>query len=677
MSALKISDPLGSALDSSHGGPRNRETAKDILHEVLHPHTQPSAVAVQYPKNGTCVDNDAAIRREAEARGYPEISGCVDVGGMCIDVDGIGAVARRICCSTCTAPSAPTQSLPSPSVGPVDIYFLAGQSGCVGLSSVAKLKASGRYSSLEREQPKVWFAGYHGVQSPEMFTIKPMSPTANNLNTFGPELSLGERLHSLTGRPIVLVKYCWGGSSAQFDWNPSTQENGWDRQVDNGTRALALALALELALALALVTATAAPLALTLAPNRQADNGTAAWLIEPTQGGVNLGKRRMVYKNFVYTYRRTLEALRAGGVAHTLKGLVWIQGQADAGRRWDEFGTDEKRVLDALRCDLGHYRLPIVSQGSGYIDHLRSGKALAQASVEGCNLVVLEMALAAHKATAPGQRMCRPNPGDNCLEGLYLNLELFEFYGYDPNFPAELRPEGATTREFAWFVDMDSNFHAEFDGQVLFGRTIADAFVQGFSAQAVPTDAITARDAALQFPWQPCARGHPASATHLCWEDLRPAGQARTCREVAKEQSCLAMPSYHPPAMAPFAIVACVALATCIALSCRTRLQLSPSPSPSPSPSAESEPEPERPAPNPNLTLSLTLRLSLTPNANPNPNLNPNQLLLAAVHLPNPNPNPTPTQLLPAAVHLLVKAGLQRDQGRGDISQAGDLTSRP
>ena len=279
---------LGSAHDSAHGGSRDRETAKDILHEVLHPHSKPSAVAVQYPNNVTCVDNDAAMRTEAEARGHPEISGCIDVGGMCIDVDGIGAVARKICCSTCTAPGAPTQNLPSPSTGPVDIYFLAGQSGCVGLSSVAKLKASGRYSSLEREQPKVWFAGYHGVQSPEMFSISPMSPIANNLNTFGPELSLGDRLHSLTGRPIVLMKYCWGGSSAQFDWNPSTPENGWDRQ---------------------------------------ADNGTAAWLIDPTHGGANLGKRRKVYKNFVYTYRRTTEALKAAGVAHVTKGLVWIQGQ--------------------------------------------------------------------------------------------------------------------------------------------------------------------------------------------------------------------------------------------------------------------------------------------------------------------------------------------------------------
>ena len=35
----------------------------------------------------------------------------------------------------------------------------------------------------------------------------------------------------------MLIKYCWGGSSAQFDWNPSTAENGWDRQADNGTAA--------------------------------------------------------------------------------------------------------------------------------------------------------------------------------------------------------------------------------------------------------------------------------------------------------------------------------------------------------------------------------------------------------------------------------------------------------
>ena len=418
---------LGSAHDTAHGGSRDRETAQDILHEVLDPQPKPSAVQVQYPNNSTCVDDDASMRTEAAARGHPEISGCIDVGGMCTNVDGLGTTARKLCCSTCTAPGAPTQNLPSPSTGPVDIYFLAGQSGCQGLSSVSKLKASGRYSSLHHAQPKVWFAGYHGVQAPEMFTIIPMSPVVNNLNTFGPEVSLGERLHSLTGRSIVLMKYCWGGSSAQFDWNPSTPENGW---------------------------------------NRQADNGTAAWLIDPAHGGANLGKRRRAYKNFVYTYRRTTEALQAAGVVHENKAIVWIQGQADSGRHWNEFGLDETRLLDALRCDVGYFRLPIISQGSDYISHLRSGKAFAEAAVEGCNLVVLETALASQKAPTPGQKVCNPSDGDACLDSMYVNFDMFEFYGYDPKFPAELKPEGATGKEFAWFVDMEHNLHAEYDSQV-------------------------------------------------------------------------------------------------------------------------------------------------------------------------------------------------------------------
>jgi len=242
--------------------------------------------------------------------------------------------------------------------------------------------------------------------------------------------------------------------------------------------------------------------------------------------------------------------------------------------------VDETRVLDAMRCDVGHYRLPVISQGSDYINHLRSGKALAQASVEGCNLIVLEIALASQKAPAPGQRVCHPSAGDACLDSLYVNFDMFEFYGYDPKFPSALRPEGATSKEFAWFVDMEHNLHAEYDSQVLLGRTIADAFVQGFTPPdprggpdpGLPDDLITARDSAIHFPWLPCAPGQPASSTHQCWEDLRPAGQARACREVPKDQSCQAMVSYGAPAMAPFAIVACVTVATCILLSCCLRL---------------------------------------------------------------------------------------------------------
>ena len=157
----------------------------------------------------------------------------------------------------------------------------------------------------------MWFAGYRGIQVPENFAIAPMSPGVGSggATTFGPELSLGERLHALTGRPVVLMKYCWGGSDVQSDWNPSTWDNGWDRSKDNGT---------------------------------------AAWLL--SRGGANLGRRVMVFKNWVYTYRRTTEALAAAGVEVQAKGIFWLQGAADDRRMWYQYGVDETRALDALRC---------------------------------------------------------------------------------------------------------------------------------------------------------------------------------------------------------------------------------------------------------------------------------------------------------------------------------------
>ena len=75
---------------------------------------------------------------------------------------------------------------------------------------------------------------------------------------------------------------------------------------------------------------------------------------------------------------------------------------------------------------------------------------------------MLETALASQR---PGAR-CQPGPTDPCLEGLYINFDLFEFYGYDPKFPAALKPAGATSKEFAWFCDMEHNLHAQYDAQV-------------------------------------------------------------------------------------------------------------------------------------------------------------------------------------------------------------------
>ena len=456
----------------------------------------------------SCEDDDEGVRRAAMERGHPEVTGCVDVGGYCGLDDPMGNGVRRLCCVTCTAPTGPpAESLPPSGGGPVDLYLLAGQSGCVGLSSVAAMRASKKYATLDKEQPGVWFAGYRGLQTADNFAIAPMSPGVGSggATTFGPELALGERLHALTGRPVVLMKYCWGGSDVRTDWNPSTWENGWDRRRDNGS---------------------------------------AAWLL--SRGGANLGRRVMAFKNWVYTYRRTTEALAAAGVKVHTKGLFWMQGAADDQRQWYEYGVDETRAIDALRCSVGQYTLPVVSQGANSINQLRSGKALTEASVEGCKLQVLETALASQR---PGAR-CQPGPTDPCLEGLYINFDLFEFYGYDPKFPAALKPAGATSKEFAWFCDMEHNLHAQYDAQILLGRDLADAYVRHFSSSTVPK-ADHDQDSAMRFPWEPCAPGERASPSHQCWDDLRPrspqsaaAGGTSECRPVPEEAACLMMDSY-------------------------------------------------------------------------------------------------------------------------------------
>merc|ERR1740130_351995 len=175
-----------------------------------------------HPTGEWCEDDHEGVRRAAKERGHPEVTGCIDVGGYCATNDPMGNGVRRLCCATCTATlGPPAQSLPPKSAGPVDLYLLAGQSGCVGMSSVPQMRASRKYTELDKEQPGVWFAGYRGIQAPENFAIAPMSPGVGSggATTFGPELSLGERLHALTGRPVVLMKYCWGGSDVQSDWN--------------------------------------------------------------------------------------------------------------------------------------------------------------------------------------------------------------------------------------------------------------------------------------------------------------------------------------------------------------------------------------------------------------------------------------------------------------------------
>ena len=209
---------------------------------------------------------------------------------------------------------------------------------------------------------------------------------------------------------------------------------------------------------------------------------------------------------------------------------------------------------------------------------------------------------------------CQPGPTDPCLDGLYINFDIFEFYGarefstthqiercivmvlcmvcmgncmtrcmvcctgYDPMFPVALKPDGATKKEFAWFCDMEHNLHAQYDAQVLLGRDLADAFVRQFTSSAVPKSEHD-QDSAMLFPWEPCEPGQHASSSHQCWDDFRPrsplssaAGGAAECRPVPAERACLMMDSYTGgPAIAPIAVVAGTVVAVAIAGACALR----------------------------------------------------------------------------------------------------------
>ena len=131
-----------------------------------------------------------------------------------------------------------------------------------------------------------------------------------------------------------------------------------------------------------------------------------------------------------------------------------------------------------------------------------------------------------------------------------LEAALAEASAQNERRSGHLKPAGATSKEFAWFCDMEHNLHAQYDAQILLGRDLADAYVRHFSSSTVPK-ADHDQDSAMRFPWEPCAPGESASPSHQCWDDLRPrspqsaaAGGTSECRPVPEEAACLMMDSY-------------------------------------------------------------------------------------------------------------------------------------
>jgi len=434
-----------------------------------------------------CIDDDERIAQLAAQQGRDDISACVDILAGCSLQNQMGQTLRSVCCQTCSdndTGNPPVETSLPDTDETVQVYLLAGQSECTGQAEAIDLDADSQgYPELQGDIPGVWFAGYASPATTERFFIAPMN-AGTDRSMFGPEISFGERMYAVTGKRTLVMKYCVGGTNVIKQWNPEQADNMWDTN---------------------------------------ADDGTAQWMAD--NAGLNFDSKNHLFKNMVYTIRRTKEALTNGGVPHEWAGIVWVQGQGDL--KWGDwmvFGENTARVWDGFRKHIGS-DVPIIDTGSSTHNQLRSGKEYATQIVKGCRAKNVEFATVSNDDTSTD---CVPSPSGICEDApnLHQNLAPYMHYGFDPNFEdaATMCP---TCKEFRWWRKFPVNLHSGYEGMILKGRMLANAFLLEFTTATIPS-AFLDDDPATLFPWNPCADGTLPSDGNYCWIDYRNASAVST-----------------------------------------------------------------------------------------------------------------------------------------------------
>lgn len=359
---------------------------------------------------------------------------------------------------------------------PVRLFVQAGQSNCGGSASAKLLVADNdTYPDLVGTIDNVWLATTYNPE--KTFKILPMVAGEAKNGKFGPEVSIGQRLaeasSSTSTSPIMIVKYCKGGSNIATQWNPATSDNDWDRDEDEGT---------------------------------------AAWLLD--NGYADLGSKKTLYANLMYIVRSAVETLEEASIPYEFSGLFFIQGSADKKiSTWDEYAEDAVRLFSTFRTDIDQPDLPIVDHGGAPHHNIYTGKVYA-AEVLG-NASVAAWGWASQNP----DDCCVPGPTDPCTGATFLNYDMIEYYGYDPNYPDEIKPEGFTSNEFSWFVEFPTNVHFEYEGMILRGRVMANTFVREFAPDWLDklTPAMEVDDAQVLFPWEECPPGEKPTVDNACW----------------------------------------------------------------------------------------------------------------------------------------------------------------
>mmetsp|Transcript_19164 Transcript_19164/g.47376 ORF Transcript_19164/g.47376 Transcript_19164/m.47376 type:complete len:568 (-) Transcript_19164:330-2033(-) len=439
-----------------------------------------------FPVQGNeCVDDDAQIALMGAQQGRDDMSACIDVMEGCNIQNHLGDSLREICCKTCSDydPNKPAVATQLPSAGEtIQVYLLAGQSECTGQAGAAELSADPQgYPELQGDIPGVWFAGYASPAAADRFFIAPMK-AGRDRSLFGPEISFGERMHAVTGKPTMVMKYCTGGTNTHSHWNPLNRRNMWDTS---------------------------------------ADDGTAQWMAD--NGELDFSSKKTQFKNMVYTIRRTQETLLNAGILFEWAGIVWVQGQADlkgGDPVWKLFGEGTARVWDGFRRHIGR-DVPIIDNGANTHNQLKSGKEYATQLVKGCKAKNVEFALASNDDTSTD---CAVAFSTSCFDSpnLHLNPGPFLFYGYPPSFPDVDRKctDRSNCKEFEWYRKYPTNLHSGYEGMILKGRMLANAFIREFTSDQLPSSFLHSDPASL-FPWTQCADGTLPSEWNYCWIDYR------------------------------------------------------------------------------------------------------------------------------------------------------------
>jgi len=469
------------------------------------------------PTVSSCEDDEAGLAQLLIDNGRAETFGCADLKSFCGTDGQEGWVAGTYCCGTCggggesdatTDDGEPIvfddSGLPPRDDGgkPLELYLLGGQSECVGAARASDLAADGdKYPELQGTIDGVWLAGYELPASPGSFLIAPMSADLDGYR-FGPEVSFGERIRDAKKKKgggegsaanVMIVKYCLGVTNVREHWNPDTEANGWDVSEDDGT---------------------------------------AAWLRSRTyfdeadKGNV----RAHLFVNMVYTIRRTEEALREAGIPYGWSGIVWDQGPADNDpddpNLWKTFGEDTARVWEGFRDAIGE-TVPIVDTGAAATNQMRSGKEYAVQIVEGGLAKNVEFSASSSDDSAGS---CVITATETCLDDphRFMDYRIFDHYGWDPLMPDEMIQELATKepiKTFHWFVEFPSNLHSAYEGMILRGRMLANAFLRTFVADdesdLVAFGIDVQEDLAERFPSDRCPVGVKPSAGNFCWIDYR------------------------------------------------------------------------------------------------------------------------------------------------------------